>query len=206
MPLKVVKRSGSKIFWLSGTVDGQRIRESSGTDDRKLAEEKRAAREAEIFRASLHGMKISRSFAEAVLAYLKRERSEDTRRRIGRFLSFLERAGKRDLSCDRVNQELLDQACEALLRAGAKDGTRLREVISPVKAVLRFAAIRGWCTLPVFETIRQGRRRKEWLTPMEAELIIAASGEHLRPIFEFMFCTGARRAEALGLNWQICRA
>ena len=72
-----------------------------------------------------------------------------------------------------------------------------------MKAVLRHAAIRGWCRLPVFETVRQGKRRKEWLTPSEAEAIISASPTHLVPLFEFMFCTGARRGEAIGLRWEI---
>jgi integrase len=203
MPLKVVRRSDTKILWLAGTVCGQRIRESTGTDDPKLAEEKRAAREAAILRADMHGVTVSRTFAEAALSYLKRHRSEDTKRRLHRFLGFLKASGRQAIGCDQVNQELLDAACEALLRPGSADPTRLREVVSPVRTVLRHAAIRGWCRLPVFETIRQGKRRKEWLTPAEAERIIEVAPDHLRPVFEFMFSVGARRGETLGLAWEI---
>ena len=204
MSLKVVTRPGTRILWLSGTVGGQRIRESAGTDDRALAEEKRAAREARVFRAAIHGERVSRPFAEAVLNYLRRPRSDDTRHRIGRVLTSLARMKLQNVSCEQVDQDLLDRVADDLLRPGAADGTRLREVISPVKAVLRFAAVRGWCPLPVFETIRQGRRRKEWLTPSEATAIITASPPHLARLFEFMFCTGARRGEVLGLDWEIC--
>jgi integrase len=204
MSLKIVSRPGSKYLWLAGTVRGQRIRESTGTDSPALAEEKRAAREAEVYRSDLHGAKLSRSFAEAALNYLKRGRSKDTKRRLHRFLGYLKKIGKENITCDRVNQDLLDHACDALLRPDPAGSTRLREVISPVRAVLRHAAVRGWCGLPVFETIRQGKRRKEWLTPGEAEAIIGASPTHLGPVFEFMFCTGARRGEVLGLDWQIC--
>jgi integrase len=204
MSLRIISRPGSKILWLSGTVRGQRIRESTGTNNHQLAEEKRAAREAEVYRSDVLGVKVSRSFAEGAISYLKRGRSEDTKRRLHRFLGYLKKIGKENVACDRVNQDMLDHACDALLRPGAADTTRLREVVSPVRAVLRHAAVRGWCTLPVFETIRQGKRRKEWLTPGEAEAIIGASPTHLVPVFEFMFCTGARRGEVLGLDWQIC--
>jgi hypothetical protein len=54
MPLKLVKRTGSSAYWITGTVRGSRIRESTGTDDPKLAEEARAAREAESFRGAIH--------------------------------------------------------------------------------------------------------------------------------------------------------
>ena len=203
MPLKVVKRPDGRILWLAGTIHGKRIRESAGTDDPKLAEEKRAAREAELYRNEIHGVKGSRSFAEAAVSYLKRQRSDDTKHRIGRFLKWLEKTRRQGITCDQVDQDLLDEACEALLRPGSADTTRLREVITPVKAVLRHAAIRGWCRLPVFESIKQGKRRKEWFTPEEAEAIVAASPPHLAPLFEFMFSTGARRGEAIALRWEI---
>ncbi|WP_233256088.1 hypothetical protein [Falsiroseomonas bella] len=203
MPLKVVSRPGTRVLWLSGTVRGQRVRESTGTDDPALAEERRAAREAEIYRGAVHGVTASRGFAEAALSYLKRERSDDTKRRLNRFLDFLKRTNRQAIRCDDVNQELLDEACEDLLRPGAADTTRLREVVSPVRTVLRHGAIRGWCRLPVFESIRQGKRRKEWLTPEEAEAIVAASPPHLAPLFEFMFCVGPRRGETLNLDWKI---
>jgi hypothetical protein len=203
MPLKIITRPGTKAFWLSGTVRGQRIRESTGTDNRQLAEEKRAAREAEIYRGELHGLRPSRTFAEASLSYLKRQRSDDTKRRLHRFLAYLDKIGKQSVTCDLVNQEMLDKACDAMLRPGGADTTRLREVFSPVKAVLRHAAIRGWGPMPIMEQIRQGRRRKEWLTPVEAEAIIGASPPNLACLFEFVFCTGARRGEVLGLDWEI---
>jgi integrase len=204
MPLKVVKHPQSSILWLSGTVLGKRIRESTGTNDPRLAEEKRAVREAQLFRSSIHDVTPSRTFAEAALAYLKRERSDDTKVRLNRFLKFLQDAKLQDLRCDQVDQNLIDKAVDAMLRPNPSDATRLREVLSPVRAVLRFAAIRGWCRLPVFERIRQPKRRKEWLTPKEAEAIIAASPRHLAALFEFMFSTGARRGEALSLVWKIC--
>ncbi|WP_264716493.1 tyrosine-type recombinase/integrase [Limobrevibacterium gyesilva] len=189
------------MLWLVGTVRGQRVRESAGTVNPQLAEERRAAREAEIYRSATHGVRPTRTFGEAALSYLKRPRSQDTKRRLNRFLAWLKQTGRQNVRCDQVMQELLDAACEALTDANAAPATKLREVFTPVKAVLRHAAIRGWCAIPVFESIRQGKRRKEWLTPEEAERIVALSPSHLAAMFEFMFCTGARRSEVLSLDW-----
>ncbi len=202
MPLKIVTLPTTRMLWLSGTIRGQRIRESTGTDNPVLAEERRAVREAEVYRAGIHGLKMVRPFADVALNYLKRPRSDDTRWRLGRFLVWLRREGLETIRCDGVDQELLDNAYERMLRANVTDSTRLREVVSPVRAVLRHGAIRGWCTPPVFEVIRQPKGRKEWLTPPEAEAIVAASPPHLAPLFEFMFSAGPRRGEVLGLDWQ----
>ncbi len=55
MLLRLTKREDSPLWWITGTVAGVSVRESSGTDRRDLAEIKRAARENEIYRAQVHG-------------------------------------------------------------------------------------------------------------------------------------------------------
>jgi integrase len=202
MSLKVVKRPGTSSLWIVGTVLGQRIRESAGTDNPSLAEERRAAREAEIYRGVTHGVTPTKAFAEVALSYLKKPLSDDAKARLNRFLRFLKETKRERIGCDKVNQVLLDEACERMLRDGSSPSTRLREVFTPVKAVLRHGAIRSWCALPVFESIPQGRCRKEWLTVAEAQAILAASPEHLRPMFELGFCCGARRGELLSVDWR----
>ena len=53
MPLRLAKRAGSSLWHLAGTVAGQRVRETTGTADRRLAEEYRARRENDLYRAAL---------------------------------------------------------------------------------------------------------------------------------------------------------
>ena len=48
MPLKIVRRPKSPYWIIRGTLRGIRLEESTGTDDKKAAEEIRAKREAEI--------------------------------------------------------------------------------------------------------------------------------------------------------------
>ena len=199
MPLKLVSRPGTTNLWIIGTVRGQRVRESSGTADPILAEEARSTREQGLYRAAVHGAPAAKvTFDQAILSYLTVEaRGDGTKARLARLRSAL-LAGA---TCDGITQAMLDKACLTLLRSGAAPATRLREVITPARAVLQHAARRGWCPVPAFETICASPARTEWLTPPEAERLVTAAAPHLRPLLTFLLATGARLSEALDLEW-----
>ena len=48
MPIKLVKRPKSPFWVMRGTIRGIRVEETTGTADKKVAEEVRAKREAKI--------------------------------------------------------------------------------------------------------------------------------------------------------------
>lgn len=201
MPLRVARRPGTAAWWILGSVRGRRIRESAGTERHELAIERAAAREAELYRAAVFGAPVAKvAFAAAALSYLTvgGPHSASTRARLHRVLRELGPA----IACEAVDQVRLDQACTALLRPGSLPATRLREVITPVRAVLQHAARRGWCTLRTFDTGRASPARTEWLTPAEAEALIAAAAAHLKPLLAFLLGTGSRTGEALRLCWE----
>ena len=200
--LRVVARPGTALLYLRGTVRGQRVYESAGTDDRALAEEARAAREAELYRAAVYKTPPRVTFSAAVVSYTESER------RPASTLAFLNRILLHFgavIACQDIDQAAMDRACRALCRPDAKPATKLRNVITPTRAILMHAARRGWCAPPVFEKSRSSPPRTDWLTPSEAEAMIgAATGRrgHLRPLLVFLFCTGARMGETLALRWE----
>ena len=201
MSLKLVHRPDSKFLWIVGTVRGQRVRESSGTDDPRLAEEARAARESAAYREAVHGpVRGSTSFAAAALSYLKAggPHATPTQTKVGRLVRHF---GPK-VTCADVNQVRLDQACDALLRPGSAPATRLREIITPARAVLSHAARRGWCDVPPFDIAATPPAKTEWLTPAEMDRLISGAAPHLRPLLTFLAATGARMGEALSLDWQ----
>src|SRR3954453_7286880 len=69
MPLKCIRRPKSPNWIMRGTIRGIRVEESTGTGDRKRAEEVRASREAELFKQSVYGRRATKTFAEAALSY-----------------------------------------------------------------------------------------------------------------------------------------
>jgi integrase len=77
-----------------------------------------------------------------------------------------------------------------------------RQVFTPTTAVLRHAAKLGLCSVPIVSRPRVRNERVRWLTPTEAEALIAACADHLRPLVIFMLYTGARCGEALWLDWR----
>jgi integrase len=199
--LAVVSRPGTRILYLRGTVRGCRVFESTGTDDPGLAEEARAAREAELYRAAVLGTKPTMTFAAAALAYLEHQpRHASTKYDLGRLVAHL----GSHITCREIDQEVIDHAQQALCRPDSKPVTRHKRVTIPASAVLNFAARRGRCDRPNFETPKAGARRTEWLTPDEAERLVTGVSQRskrLRPLLEFLLCTGCRLDEALALEW-----
>jgi integrase len=199
MPLRVTRRDGSSLLWITGTVRGRRIRESAGTDDPRLAEELRATREAALYRAAVHGTRPVVTVATAAESYLVNAgpHSAATMARIGRLMVAL---GPRAVLAE-IDQRRIDTLAAAILRPTSGQTTRLREITTPIRAILTHAARRGWCDMPALEAPPPAPPRTEWLTPTEADALEAAATAHLRPLVVFLISTGARLGEALRLEW-----
>lgn len=198
--LAVVTRPGRPGFYIRGTIRGTSVFESAGTDDRQLAEEYRATRAAQLYRGAIHGTRAPVTFAAAVVSYMEAEaRGRAVKNAVAKLLK---QFGPGALVHD-IDQEAIDRAAKAICRSGSKPATILRQVIVPTRAILTHAHERGWCDRPAIKAPRvKAGRRTDWMTPAEAEGMIAAASPHLRPLLAFLFCTGARLGEALSLDWQ----
>lgn len=80
MALKLLRRG--KIWHVRGTVRGQAVFETTGTDERARAEAYRAKREAQLWDRSIFGERAAVPFVQAVVSYLEHRKpgSGDTRR------------------------------------------------------------------------------------------------------------------------------
>jgi integrase len=192
MPLRLVKNLQSPFLYMHGSIRGRRIRESTGTGDRSLAEEIKAKREAELFQESIYGRRATVTFAEAVLSYLE---NGGEKRFLGPILEYF---GKTPLV--KIDLDAIERGARKLYPQ-ASAATRNRQFFTPVSAILKHAAKRKWCEQIVLERPRIPAAHKGWLTVDEAERLIAASGP-MRFLMEFLFLTGARIGEALWLDWR----
>jgi integrase len=100
-----------------------------------------------------------------------------------------------------IDQAAIDRAAK-LLRPDAGPATVNRQIHTPISAVLKHAHKRGLCELRHIERPQQPKGRVRWLTPAEAERLIAACSSHMRPLVIFLLYTGARLSEALYLPWR----
>jgi len=62
MPIRIVRRAKSPNWIIRGTLRGVRVEESTGTDNKKIADEIRAKRESEILAQSIYGRGSGRRF------------------------------------------------------------------------------------------------------------------------------------------------
>jgi len=132
MPLKIVRRPKSP-YWI---IRGIRLEESTGTDDKKAAQEIRAKREAEILAESVYGRRATATFASAALSYLENGGSK-------RFLEpIIKHFGTTPLA--QIDQDAIDRMARKLYPS-ASDATRNRQAYTPASAVMRHAAHRQWC-------------------------------------------------------------
>lgn len=198
MPLRVRRRKGSAFYWLIGTIEGRRIRESSGTDNLEHAEIKRAAREAELFKAAVAGVRPTVPFAQAAASYLKAEAPGPTQRRaVERLLTVLGTRPTRD-----IGQVDADRARDAILKADAAPATICRHIIAPMTTILRHASRRGLCEWPRLEWPTVQTAEFNFFTPTQADQLVAAAAPHVAPVITFLLCTGVRIGEAISLDWK----
>ncbi len=193
MPLKLTRRHGSPFWYIRGTVRGIPVDQSTGIVEREAAEALRARREWEITQGSVFGRRATVTFLEAAVSYL--EAGGETR-----FLKpILDAIGGARLA--EIDQVTIDKLARHLL-PGRKPATINRQVIGPISAVMKHAHHRKLVEYVSLKRMREPAGRVRWITHDEAERLIDASAEHLKPLLIFLFYTGARLSEALYLDWR----
>jgi integrase len=191
MPLKLKKSKKSPNWYLRGTVRGQAVDESTGTDDRKIAEAIRINREKEILDRSVFGPKGTATWLEAAVDYMKNGGETRFMKPLNDYFGMTKLAHIGQETVDRAGRDIYPDASKA---------TVARQVHGKVSAVLKFAAKRKMCDHWKLERPKQPEGRIRWLEPDEAERLIEACSYHMRPLVTFMLYTGSRVSEALYLD------
>lgn len=188
MSLHLYKRGS--IWWIRGTVQEQRVRTSAETRDRKEAEQVRAKLEADLFKRSVYGAQTVATFREAATGYMK-SGGEATH-----IDPIVREIGGKKLA--EINQGIIDSLA-LKLKPKAAPSTRIRQVYTPILAVMNYAAENSLCDPIRVRKPKVKNGRTEWLTPTEAENWIdaLAGHEHIQRLVIFYLGTGCRASEAL---------
>jgi hypothetical protein len=159
MPLRVKQRKDRPgAYQITGTVAGQRVRETAKSRKLTLAREEAAALEARLLREQFHGKRRgARLYAEIAEAYLGHEPRHPGQ--VKRVLATVRGLG--DVSGDDIDQEAIDRLRDKILRPSPSPATVRATIITPVRAVLNFGWRRKWCDKPSFELPRLGPSRTE---------------------------------------------
>lgn len=187
----LTKRGG--IWWYSFTVDGKRFRRSSKTPDRRLAEDIASKDEWRHRHAAVHGAGSVLTFGEAMALYVQHAKDN-------RFLLPL-----LDLW---ENVKVADITAE-VIRSGARTiypkaagATWNRQVITPARAIINYAADSGYCShIRVKRFPEAAKKRKAGDARWIEKFRDACDRPSMAALARFMYETGARIGEAVALRW-----
>jgi len=199
MGLKLTRRAGRDSWIIRGTVAGQRIHESTGTGDKRLADAIRLRREVQLLERHALGRAATVTFGEAALTYI------ETGGELRFLAPILELFGP-DMLLREVDNEAVNRAARKLY-PGAAPATVNRQLITPISAVVTMAAEDGLCEHKKFRRRKGDQARMRWLTPEEAETLIKAARaerttRHLVRALGLLLGGGLRTGEAIALQTQ----
>lgn len=196
MSLEIYKRG--KIWHYRGTVAKRRLRGSTGTTDKKIAQRIAAEVQAKQWQSHLDGPGAHITMAQAIMSYLEAEKPD---RFILKILDYWKDTPIREITKGAIKQSAIK------LYPGVKDATRNRQVITPTTAIINHAASMEWCSPMKADKFYEGTPKRK--VPADREWVAAFARQatedglpHLAAICMFMFGTGARVGEATSVTWR----
>ena len=190
------------IWWVRFTTpSGERIRRSTGTADKRQAQEYHDRLKAEIWKIQRLGRKPKRTWEDAAVRWLKEKAHKASLDADRMHLRWLDRP-LRGLDLSAINRAVIDQLIEARRADGVADAT-VNRTLEVVRAILR-RAVDEWEWIeraPAIRMLPEPKRRVRWLTQEVAERLLSELPEHLAEMARFALATGLRRANVTGLEW-----
>lgn len=190
-----------KVYWVRFTdPSGQLVRESTGTGDKRSAQEYLDARKAAGWRQSKLGEKSDRLWEEAAARWLQEKAGKRSiRDDADKIVWFNERfAGKR---LGQLTDDLIQDVVEKQLGHRAT-ATRNKYYALMGGILNRAATVWKWTDrTPHIQLHPPTPGIVRYLTPVEAKALLAELPAHMRPVFVFMFATGLRMRNATHLEW-----
>jgi integrase len=206
MPIR--KHPESSFWWFDvRTPSGERIRRSTGTKDRKAAQEYHDRLKAELWRTDKLGEQPNRIFEEAALAFLKASEGQtDYATKLRHTEYWLE------IFAGRAVSSLTSEEIARNLPTHRVYKHRPTRVLSPatrnrhaatIKRMLSLCEQWGWITkAPKSTRLKEPKIRIRWLTQQQARAMLdRIRQEWVRDVCRFALATGMRANEILQLQW-----
>jgi integrase len=195
--MAIRKRGKGGIWWVDFTdPSGQRVRQSSGSSDKKAAQELHDRLKNEAWRTVKLGENPRRLFDEGASRWLQEKSGKASLRDdVTKIQFFRQHFGGRTL--DSITREEVDALLSPMSPATAN------RHMAWLRAMLRMAEFEWkWIEkAPKLRSYKERKRRVRWLTLDEVKRLVAVLPENHRDPAWFALLTGLRQANVYGLEW-----
>jgi integrase len=185
---KLVQRGKKGIWQITGTVGGERYRESTGTDSEPHAQVLLAKRQSEALDRAVWGAKRTTLFAEGLSLYLEQGgEARFTEKLLDRFGAYR--------MADITQADVLKFARETYPNSGPEGIDR--QVFTPLIAIFRAANAAGMCELPSFKRPKKPEREAvQYADDEYVARLLPSCGVRLNAAVLSISYTAARASEA----------
>jgi integrase len=214
--MAIYQQRGSSNWWIDFTVNGRRVRQSTGTDDKRKAKEYHDRVKAQAWAQTRLGTKPRHSYRAAVVRFLEETKVDRKGRRrvdLAAFRWLDGHLGEKYL--DEITKDVIANLVVEKKRPYTKISktgkqrfyspcaSAVNDVLSTLRSLLYRARDEWeWAeTVPKIKLLSEPPGRVRWLTRGEADKLIAELPSHLAVLAEFSLQTGLRRANATHLEW-----
>lgn len=199
--MSLYKRKDSSFWWIKLTPSsGPAIQRSTGTADKKAAQELHDKLKASLWDQERLGIKPERSWREAVVRWLEETSEKATHQEDKRKLLWLH-PYLGGLNLDQITLDVIDRIRSAKLKEASK-GT-VNRYLALVRAILRRARDEWeWIEkVPKVRLFKESSNRERSLSPAQAQRLVDELPEHQREVVLFALATGLRQSNVLRLEW-----
>jgi integrase len=200
-----LKQNGreSKFWYILYTIDGKQRRESTGTEDHEEAKRKLETALAENALGMRPTVDVKAvTYEEIATSYSSQQISSGAAPRCEKMHLDEFFNGKRVLD---ITTDSLRRYISHRTKAGVA-GPTIRRELGTLRAMLNQARKEGKLRLvdiPYFPMPPDSKPRKGFVNPDLFAQLLAAFPENLRPLVQFIYCTGMRRSAALRITWDM---
>ena len=190
--MSVVRRPGSSLWWADIFHNGQRVRESLGTEDRQEAQRRHDELKARLWKDE---PKIKgKTWGMAVDLWCDaQERSDSELLSLRKFAEHYP---------DRTLGKVTGESIEAALNAFCTSPGTYTRYRTMIRAILNVAKEKGWLRdLPKVTAKKVKAKPRDWITHEQWGKLHAELPGHMKYMAAFAVATGLRQANVLGLTW-----
>ena len=206
--MSIYKQPSSEFWFVDINIDGRRIRRSTGTKDRKQAQEYHDRLKSDLWRQEAFDERPDRTWEDAVKKYLvekaDKKSIEHDKAMLRWFTPYLK--GKR---LSQINQKMIDDLIEkrregnSTRTADGVSNATINRHMEAVQRILNLAVKWEWVdSVPKIRKLKESEGRLRWLTREEADKLLATLPDHLKQMARFTLATGLRENNVLELAWQ----